>query len=98
MLSVCCAEREMANRRIVLNAKMRGTGVCGAAETLLVDRAVAGTLVAMLLDAGCEGAATSRREAPLRRSLVLLPVRTCEAAYSPLATWPRISPPLLSAV
>ena len=30
-------------RRIVLNAKMRRTGVCGAAETLLVDRAVAKT-------------------------------------------------------
>ena len=26
-------------RSIVLNAKMRRTGVCGAAETLLVDRA-----------------------------------------------------------
>jgi glutamate-5-semialdehyde dehydrogenase len=43
---------------IVLNAKMRRTGVCGAAETLLVDRAAASThlqpLVAMLLDAGCE--------------------------------------------
>jgi len=37
---------------------MRRTGVCGAAETLLVDRAVAAThlkpLVAMLIDAGCE--------------------------------------------
>jgi glutamate-5-semialdehyde dehydrogenase len=45
-------------RSIVLNAKMRRTGVCGAAETLLVDRAAAAThlepLVAMLLDAGCE--------------------------------------------
>ena len=44
-------------RRVVLNAKMRRTGVCGAAETLLVDRACAGThlrpLLAMLLDAGC---------------------------------------------
>jgi glutamate-5-semialdehyde dehydrogenase len=43
---------------IVLNAKMRRTGVCGAAETLLVDRAVAAThlkpLIEMLLDAGCE--------------------------------------------
>jgi glutamate-5-semialdehyde dehydrogenase len=42
---------------IVLNAKLRRTGVCGAAETLLVDRAVAashlGPLVAALLDAGC---------------------------------------------
>jgi glutamate-5-semialdehyde dehydrogenase len=37
---------------------MRRTGVCGAAETLLVDRACASThlapLVTMLLDAGCE--------------------------------------------
>src|SRR5262245_19471054 len=45
-------------KSIVLNAKMRRTGVCGAAETLLVDRAVAPThlkpLVTMLLDAGCE--------------------------------------------
>lgn len=43
---------------IVLNAKMRRTGVCGAAETLLVDRAAATThlqpLVSALLDAGCE--------------------------------------------
>ncbi len=51
------ADLDMA-KRIVLNAKMRRTGVCGAAETLLVDRAAAqadlAPLVAMLLDAGCE--------------------------------------------
>jgi len=51
------ADLEMA-KRIVLNAKMRRTGVCGAAETLLVDRAAAPAdlkpLVTMLLDAGCE--------------------------------------------
>jgi len=45
-------------KSIVLNAKMRRTGVCGAAETLLVDRAGAARLLAplvtMLLDAGCE--------------------------------------------
>jgi glutamate-5-semialdehyde dehydrogenase len=45
-------------KAIVLNAKMRRPGVCGAAETLLVDRAVAAThlepLLGMLLDAGCE--------------------------------------------
>jgi glutamate-5-semialdehyde dehydrogenase len=52
---------------VVLNAKMRRTGVCGAAETLLVDRAVVDThlapLVTMLLDAGCEvrGDAATRR-------------------------------------
>jgi glutamate-5-semialdehyde dehydrogenase len=45
-------------KSIVLNAKLRRTGVCGAAETLLVDRAGAAKLlkplVAMLIDAGCE--------------------------------------------
>jgi glutamate-5-semialdehyde dehydrogenase len=45
-------------KSIVMNAKLRRTGVCGAAETLLVDRAAAAThlkaLVEMLLDAGCE--------------------------------------------
>jgi glutamate-5-semialdehyde dehydrogenase len=44
--------------RIAVNAKMRRTGVCGSAETLLVDRACAAThlapLVRSLLDAGCE--------------------------------------------
>src|SRR5579862_5573526 len=51
------ANLDMA-KSIVLNAKMRRPGVCGAAETLLVDRKGASTslkpLVAMLLDAGCE--------------------------------------------
>ncbi|HVC02009.1 MAG TPA: glutamate-5-semialdehyde dehydrogenase [Steroidobacteraceae bacterium] len=51
------ADLEMAGR-IVLNSKMRRTGICGAAETLLIDRAVAATalepLVAVLLEAGCE--------------------------------------------
>ena len=43
---------------IALNAKLRRTGICGAAETLLVDRACADThlapVVQALLDAGCE--------------------------------------------
>lgn len=51
------ADLDMA-RRIVLNAKMRRTGICGATETVLVDRACAGThlapIVADLLAAGCE--------------------------------------------
>ncbi len=51
------ADLEMA-RRIVVNAKMRRTGVCGSTETLLVDTAApAGTLatlIAALIDAGCE--------------------------------------------
>ena len=51
------ADLEMA-KSIVLNAKMRRPGVCGAAETLLVDRKGASVtlkpLVEMLIDAGCE--------------------------------------------
>jgi glutamate-5-semialdehyde dehydrogenase len=51
------ANLEMA-KSIVLNAKMRRPGVCGAAETLLIDRKGAPTnlkpLVEMLIDAGCE--------------------------------------------
>jgi glutamate-5-semialdehyde dehydrogenase len=51
------ANLEMA-RSIVINAKLRRTGVCGAAETLLVDAAAERThlaaLVHELLDAGCE--------------------------------------------
>ncbi len=43
---------------VVVNAKMRRTGVCGAAETLLVDEACAAThlgpLVTALIDASCE--------------------------------------------
>jgi glutamate-5-semialdehyde dehydrogenase len=51
------ANLEMA-RKIVVNAKMRRTGICGATETVLVDRACAAThlapIVADLLAAGCE--------------------------------------------
>jgi glutamate-5-semialdehyde dehydrogenase len=45
-------------KQIALNAKMRRTGICGAAETLLVDRTAAPThlapLVETLIEAGCE--------------------------------------------
>ena len=51
------ADENMA-REIVLNAKMRRTGICGAAETLLVDRNGASRLIPgvvdALIDAGCE--------------------------------------------
>jgi glutamate-5-semialdehyde dehydrogenase len=51
------AELDMACR-IVTNAKMRRTGVCGAAETLLVDRACPPwhltSLISELIAAGCE--------------------------------------------
>ncbi|MBP2509262.1 glutamate-5-semialdehyde dehydrogenase [Agrobacterium tumefaciens] len=51
------ADLDMA-KRIVVNAKMRRTGICGAAETLLVDAAAVSThlepLVKALIEAGCE--------------------------------------------
>jgi glutamate-5-semialdehyde dehydrogenase len=60
-------------RRIVVNAKMRRTGICGATETLLVDSAVAEShlpfIVADLIDAGCEvrgDAATQASDARVR--------------------------------
>lgn len=50
------ADLDMA-KQIVVNAKMRRTGVCGSAETLLIDRKVTAThlkpLVQLLLDTGC---------------------------------------------
>jgi glutamate-5-semialdehyde dehydrogenase len=51
------ADPEMA-KKVVLNAKMRRTGICGATEVLLVDRAVLAThmpaILKSLLEAGCE--------------------------------------------
>ena len=51
------ADLDMA-RKIAINAKMRRTGICGAAETLLVDRAAAATHLAPILEdlsaKGCE--------------------------------------------
>lgn len=49
------ADLDMA-RKIAVNAKMRRTGICGSAETLLVDRAVASThLVPVLKDLAAKG-------------------------------------------
>jgi glutamate-5-semialdehyde dehydrogenase len=49
------ADPEMA-RSIALNAKMRRTGICGATETLLIDRGFAdpAPILAAIVDAGCE--------------------------------------------
>jgi glutamate-5-semialdehyde dehydrogenase len=51
------ADPQMA-RDIVLNAKMRRTGICGATETVLIDRSVAPDLLGLIVDdlagAGCE--------------------------------------------
>lgn len=60
------ADPDMA-RTVVVNAKMRRTGICGATETLLIDRAIAPkllpSLVEGLTEAGCEvrGEDESRR-------------------------------------
>jgi glutamate-5-semialdehyde dehydrogenase len=51
------ADPDMA-RQITLNAKMRRTGICGAAENLLIDRAIAAAQLTGIVDdltaAGCE--------------------------------------------
>ncbi|MBY5579310.1 glutamate-5-semialdehyde dehydrogenase [Rhizobium leguminosarum] len=63
------ADIEMA-KKIIVNAKMRRTGICGAAETLLVDGAAIGThltpLLEVLAEAGCEirASATVLKVAP----------------------------------
>jgi glutamate-5-semialdehyde dehydrogenase len=49
------ANPEMA-QALVVNAKMRRTGICGATETLLIDQdyPAPAALISALLDAGCE--------------------------------------------
>ena len=67
------ADRDMAVR-IAVNSKMRRTGICGAAETLLVDRAAARTHLVPVLEAlaaaGCEirGDAATREAFPEARA------------------------------
>lgn len=67
------ADLKMA-RSIVLNAKMRRTGICGATETILIDRKIIGTHLKPILDdlakAGCEirGDAEIRRAYPAAKS------------------------------
>jgi glutamate-5-semialdehyde dehydrogenase len=59
-------------REIVLNAKLRRIGVCGAAETLLVDEACAAShlepLVTALIDAGCAVRGDARTQAAVARA------------------------------
>jgi glutamate-5-semialdehyde dehydrogenase len=63
------ADTEMA-KAVCLNAKMRRTGVCGSAETILIDKAGAERnlkpIIATLIDAGCEirGDASARHADP----------------------------------
>jgi glutamate-5-semialdehyde dehydrogenase len=64
------ADLEMA-RRITKNAKLRRTGICGATETILVDRACAAThlqpIVKDLIDAGCEVRGDARTQSSDKR-------------------------------
>ena len=58
---------------LAVNAKMRRTGICGATETVLIDRAypAAGSIVTALLDAGCEvrgDAAAQKANADVKRA------------------------------
>ena len=59
------------SRSIVKNAKLRRTGICGATETVLIDRACAAThlqpIVAELIDAGCEVRGDERTQSADRR-------------------------------
>lgn len=60
------ADPEMAVE-IVVNAKMRRTGICGATETLLVDKALADTLLPRLLTALHDADCAIRGDAVVRR-------------------------------
>jgi len=60
------ADPEMA-RKIVVNAKMRRTGICGATETLLVDAALTETLLPDLLKALAEADCAIRGDEIVRR-------------------------------
>jgi len=61
------ADIDMA-RAVVVNAKMRRTGICGAAETLLVDRAAAATHLLPLLDALHDTGCAIRGSTPIRQA------------------------------
>ncbi len=54
--------------RIVVNAKMRRTGVCGAAETLLVHRAAAPSMLQPLIEALIEEGCAVRGDAAARKA------------------------------
>jgi glutamate-5-semialdehyde dehydrogenase len=61
------AKADLAKTRaVVLNAKMRSTSVCGAAETLLVDRAVAAKVLPPILDDLKQAGCTLRGDAETR--------------------------------
>ena len=62
------ADPEMA-REVVLNAKMRRTSVCGATETLLIDRGVAPALLPLIAEALTAAGCALRGDAEARAIL-----------------------------
>jgi len=74
------AETDMA-RDIVLNAKMRRTGICGAAETVLVDRSAADRLLPEVAGA-LEGAGCEIRGDDAVRKIVAFAVAATEEDWS----------------
>ncbi|WP_278368770.1 glutamate-5-semialdehyde dehydrogenase [Acetobacter orientalis] len=69
------ADHGMA-RRIVLNAKMRRTGICGATETLLIDAAVAATLLPAIVADLAEFGCTFKADTQARAIVPTLPAAT----------------------
>ena len=63
---VDAAADEAMARAVVVNSKMRRTGICGAAETVLVDRAGAARFVPMLTKALAEAGCTVRGDEAVR--------------------------------
>jgi glutamate-5-semialdehyde dehydrogenase len=59
------ADVDMA-REIVVNAKMRRTGICGATETLLIDRPILRSHLPVILDALIEAGCAVRGDAEVR--------------------------------
>ena len=69
------AEHAMA-RAILVNAKLRRTGVCGATETLLIDAAIAPALLPLLVADLAAGGCAFRADARARGILPALPAAT----------------------
>lgn len=63
-------------RRIVLNAKMRRTGICGSTETLLIDAAIASALLPQIVADLAEKGCTFKADAEARAIMPDLPAAT----------------------
>ncbi|MBS1051827.1 glutamate-5-semialdehyde dehydrogenase [Gluconobacter japonicus] len=66
------ADPDMA-RRVLLDAKMRRTGICGATETLLIDRAIAPSLLPFIVDDLAAKGCTFRADEAARAIVSSLP-------------------------